>query len=428
MPSSNVFPSRPDLMYLGSRFPVAVLAAAAFAAVVPGPSWVLLAAAEALVLALLVVDGARAPRPANLNPRRRLPGVVRVGQKAPVVVSLHNPTGRRLEVAVADATPPSLQREPVRHREVLAPGGWSELVAELQPLRRGRHQIGPLTIRTAGPLGIGGRQATLPSIDQVKVYPPLHGRAEVELRLRRARVLQAGKRSAAFRGGGSDFDSLRDYRPDDELRRINWMATARAVRPIANEFREEHNQQVILLLDVSRTMATQVQGVSRFEHALDAVIAVAELATRVGDQVGVAAFGSRVVASLEPRLDAANYRSAFASVLARHRRRSFLLLLTELTEESVLEPLYRALPILLERHLVTVGAVRDPDVDAMATARPASSEAAFEKAAASGYLAWRDRAAKRLLRLGAATVDSPPGVLAGRLADEYLRVKALGRL
>ena len=124
--------------------------------------------------------------------------------------------------------------------------------ADVRPARRGRVRIGPLTLRTAGPLGLAGRQATLQLIDGIRVYPALHGRAEVALRLQRARLLQAGRRSAAFRGGGSEFDALREYRPDDEFRRINWRATARAPRPIANEYREEHNQQVVVLLDASR--------------------------------------------------------------------------------------------------------------------------------------------------------------------------------
>lgn len=434
-------------MYVGPRLPVAILAAAGVSIVLGNPVWAWLAAAEGIVLLLILADVALAPHPTSLRPVREMPEVIRLGLKVPVVLRIHNPTARRLEVAVADASPPSLGRSPRRHRMVIEPGAWAELPAEMIPARRGRHWVGPLTIRTAGPFRLGGRQATLPMMKDIKVYPALRGRADVELRLERARLLQVGQRSAAFRGGGSDFDSLRDYRQDDEFRHINWMATARAPMPIANEYREERNQQVVLLMDVSRAMAAQVEGVSRFEHALDGAIAVAELACRVGDHVGLVAFGSRVVAQLEPRgdpaqprrilellfdlepqLDAANYRRAFGRFLAHHRRRSLLLLFTDLSEESVLEPLVQALPVLLGRHLVTVAAVSDPTLEAMARARPASSEAAFEKGAASGFLAWRDRARRRLVRLGAGTVDSPPGALAGRLTDDYLRIKALGRL
>lgn len=434
-------------MYLGRRLPVAMLLGVVPALVLPFEPLIVLAVSEVLVAVLIVVDVVRAPRPAALRPRRLAPEVLRLRRPADVVVSAHNPTSRRLEIGIHDASPPSLMRSPPRHMASLEPGAWADLRAEVHPTRRGRARLGPLTVRARGPLGLGGRQATLPLSQEVKVYPALRGRAEVELRLRRGRLLQAGIRSSALRGGGSDFDSLREYRPDDEFRRINWRATARSTKAIANQFREERNQQVILLLDASRAMAAQVQGVSRLEHALDAAVAVAELGSRMGDNIGVVAFARDVRAQLDPRgsrdqphriiellfaleplLEAPNYGRAFAALLERHRRRALMVLFTDLSEQSVLEPLLEAIPVLLARHLVLIAAVRDPEVETLATALPSTSEEAYEKAAAAGFLAWRDAATVRLRRLGATTLDLQPGELAGRVADEYLRVKALGRL
>ena len=319
--------------------------------------------------------------------------------------------------------------------------------ADPGPARRGRARIGPLTIRVAGPLGLAGRQSTIELIDDVKVYPALRGRAEVELRFRHAQLLQSGLRSSAYRGGSDEFDSLREYRPDDEFRRINWKATARSPRPIANEYREEHNQQVVMLLDASRTTAGQIDGVSRLEHSLDAAIAVADLAARVGDHVGALAFGRDVQAFVEPRggpsqpprilnllfdlepgLHAANYPRAFAALLARHRRRAWLVLFTDLSEVSVLEPLLRAIPVLVSRHLVVVASVRDPEVEALATSIPWTSEDAYDKASAAGFVTWRDDAAARLRSFGATVIDAQPGKLAAAVADEYLRIKSMGRL
>ena len=267
------------------------------------------------------------------------------------------------------------------------------------------------------------------------------------MRLRRGRLLQSGVRSSAIRGGGSDFDALREYLPDDEFRRINWRATARSTTAITNQFREERNQQLIVLLDASRAMAGQVEGVSRLEHALDAAVAVAELASRIGDHVGAVAFSQDVRAQLDPRgsrdqphriidllfgiepwLEAPNYGAAFAGVLRRHRRRALMILFTDLSERSVLEPLLKAVPVLLSRHVVLVAAVRDPEVESMARAVPETSAEAYEKAAAAGFLDWRDSASALLRRMGVPTFDLHPHELAGRVADEYLRVKALGRL
>jgi uncharacterized protein (DUF58 family) len=378
---------------------------------------------------------------------RDVPEVLRVGAPADVAVALHNPLSRPLRVAVRDASPPSLGRRPLRHDLTMRPMSWATLRTTLAPSRRGLATLGPLTVRTAGPLGLAGRQSNLPMEVAVKVYPALPARAEVRSRLDRARAIGVGERSASVRGGGTEFDSLREYHPDDEFRRINWLATARRTKPITNVFREERNQQVLLLLDAGRTMAGTVANASRFEHAMDASFAVAELAGRAGDHVGVVAFAAGVLAmvpprggpaqprrildslfALEPELGAADYVGAFSAILARYRRRSLLMLLTDLTSDAVADPLYAALPALLRRHLVVVGSVRDPELERLAASSPKDSADVYAKAAAAGALLERDRAAARVTRMGVPVDDRPPGRLAGALADRYLRIKALGRL
>jgi uncharacterized protein (DUF58 family) len=269
----------------------------------------------------------------------------------------------------------------------------------------------------------------------------------VELRLNRARLLQTGERTTRLRGGGTEFDSLREYHPDDEFRRINWRATARATKPIANIYREERNQQIVVLLDAGRGMAGTVAGVSRVELAIDGAMAVAELATRIGDHVGALAFAASVEALLTPRtgrgqaarildalfdleasLDAAAYRHAFTTLLRHHRRRMLLVLLTDIPGVGAIEQLLAALPALAARHLVIVGTVRDPAVVARARGVPRSSEEVYAKAAAAHALDERDRAGAQLRRFGALVVDAPPDEFAGRLADRYLHIKATGRL
>jgi uncharacterized protein (DUF58 family) len=406
-----------------------------------------LAAGNLALIAGVVLDVLTAPHPQAFRVERHAPEVLTVGRESTVVLSATNPSRRRLSVWLRDSSPSSLGRSPDRHATTAGPLERIQVTAAIRPSRRGRVPLGPITARAAGPLRLAGRQRTLPIYASIRVYPALPSRAEVELRLDRARLLQAGERSSNIRGGGTDFDSLREYHPDDEFRRINWRATARSSKAISNLFREERNQQVLLMLDAGRMMAASINNVSRFEYSIDAAIAVAELAARVGDYVGMTAFGRDITASIGPRggrsqprrildalfeltptLEATNYREAFAGVLSRHRRRSLLVLLTELTEESALESLFQAVPALVGRHLVIIGAVQDPQLEAIARSMPATSEEAFEKAAATQALDARERAATRLRRMGVRVIDQPPGRLAGQIADTYLRIKAFGRL
>jgi uncharacterized protein (DUF58 family) len=434
-------------MYLSVRTAVVVAGAGVAAAVLPYPVWLTLLVVNGILAAIVATDVARAPRAALLRIERSVPTVSAIHRMDRIALEIHNPLPRSIEIAVRDASPPSLRRRPRSQRAVVASEAWTTLPAEITPTRRGYARLGPMTVRTAGPLRLGGRQARLETFARIKVYPPLPGRAHVAQRIQRARELQVGSRSSAFRGGGNEFDTLRDYHPDDEFRRIDWAATARTGKPITRIYREERDQQVMLLLDAGRMMAGSVGGVSRFEHAIDAGFTLAELAAYVGDRVGMLAFGGQVAAMIgprggrdqprrildllfdvEPSLEAPDYTRAFATMLSRHRRRALLVVLTEITDERAMEPLMVALPALRARHLVVLGAIQDPDVVALARSNPEDAQGAYAKAAAAESLAMRDRAAARLRGIGVAVEDRRPGELASAVADRYLAIKSAGRL
>jgi len=298
-------------------------------------------------------------------------------------------------------------------------------------------------------MGLAARQGTVALSAVLRVAPAFRSRDEAELRLRRARLLDVGLRSAAGRGGGTEFDSLRSYTPDDETRRIDWAATARSGtgEPVVRTYRAERNQSVVCLLDLGRTMAARVGGVPRVEHAMDAVLALTTVCTGLGDRAGLLAFSSdiravvaptaggrrvarvaEVLATLEPELVESDYRGAFLETLARFRRRALLVLLTELAEQALTDTLLPALPLLVRDHVVVVAGVTDPDVAWWARGRPADAGTAYRKAAALAALEERARVVARLRGLGATVVDEPPGRLSSALADAYLRVKATGRL
>lgn len=432
---------------LGQRCAVAVVLAAVVAALVPGPSgWWLVLAGVGLVVAV-AVDVRLAPDGGELDLRRRAPAIVTLGEQAAVVIELRNPRRWRLRLGLHDAAPPSLVRDPRRHRVIVDGHELASLRSSITPSRRGDNQLGPVTVRAFGPLGLAARQTTVELPGRVRVHPRLPGRSAAELRLRRARLLTAGERLTRQRGAGSEFDSLREYHRDDEYRRINWRATARSMAPVSNVYREEHNQHLGVMIDCGRAMAGRIGDWSRVEVAIDGAVALTHLATRVGDHVGALAFDRTVrlalparsgraqagrlldaVFALEAGLDASLYRPAFASLLARQRRRSLLVLFTELGPPASMRSLFEALPILLARHLVVVVAARDPAVEAAANGLPETSEDVYAAAAAARALADRAETTQRLRRSGAEVVDVVPEELAGRLVDTYLRMKDRGRL
>ncbi len=408
--------------------------------------WAFLVVNAALVV-LALVDWALAARPGVIQLVRRMPEVIPLGRRDELTWEITNPTGRAQRVAFADELAPSLHPRTRRTRLTVPANGVAEVTTTIEPSRRGRFEPTALTVRVEGPLGLAARQQTRRHRDVLRVYPPFKSRDEAELRINKARILEVGLRSAQGLGGGTEFDQLREYSVDDEFRRMDWAATARAGKPIVRTYRAERNQTVISLLDNGRIMAGRVDDVPRVEHAMDAVMMLTAVATRLGDRAGLVMFDRDVRAvvapahgrdqlgrvteamyDLEPVLAESDYQGAFAATLARFRRRSMLVVFTDLVEQAVGETLIPALPLISRNHLVVVAAVQDPDVVRWSLATPSDGRGAYRKAAAVAALDERRRTTARLRGLGATVVDAPPGALAPRLADAYLKVKATGRL
>ncbi len=433
---------------------------------VPYPTRRLAAAAVALSAVLVAIDAgwgfwvvngalvfvwlfdwAMAPRPERIIVERAIPEVIALGVVGEVVWRVHNPTSRALRISFADELPPSLRAGTRRARVRVPRRSYADVRTTFRPARRGRFAISVLAVRVEGPLGLAARQRSRRHPGTLRVYPPFRSRDEAELRINKARILEVGLRSAQGRGGGTEFDQLREYSVDDEFRRIDWAATARAGKAIVRTYRAERNQTVISLLDNGRVMAGRVDDVPRVEHAMDAVMMLTAVASRLGDRAGLVAFDrsiravvqpghgreqlgrvTEVMYDLETQLAESDYRGAFAHTLARFRRRAMLVIFTDLVEQAVNETLVPAMPMIARHHLVVVASVRDPDVVRWATRAPADASEAYRQAAAVQALEERRRTTVRLRGLGATVVDEPPGRLAPRLADAYLKVKATGRL
>jgi uncharacterized protein (DUF58 family) len=437
---------------------VGALAAASgvFALLSPRP-WLTMALCNAALALAAVLDWWRAPRIERVEVEREAPDVVTLGHTATVTWTVRNPVRRPLRVALADELGSALGAASRRTRMVVPPGGRARRRVELRPTRRGRFTLRTITVRATGPWGLAARQRTRELPHVLTVYPPFHSRAETELRLNQARQLQLGVRPVRARGESMEFDSLREYTVDDELRRIDWAATARSTNAVVRTYRAERNQTVLVLVDCARTMAALVgattagvdatTSIPRLEHAMDAAQAVTRLATGLGDRVGMVAFADRVLATVPPRtqrdqlrrltaslatIDArlveADYRAAFAHALHNFPRRALLIVLTELANEAATATLVPALPLLRRRHLVMVGAVRDPVVETWSRQRPTTAEETYRRAAALRTLDQRTTVARALRQQGATVVDSVPGRLATAVSDFYLETKATGRL
>ena len=403
------------------------------------------AVSSAVVVALLVLDVLLAASPRAMGLTREGDTSVRLGEAASLSLVLHNPTGRTLRGRVRDAWPPSAHVEP-RSTPVRVTGGERRRVGvRLTPTRRGDARAAGVTVRTIGPLGLAGRQRTLSAPWTVRVLPPFHSRRHLPGKLSRLRELE-GQHTAMVRGQGSEFDSLRDYVRGDDVRSIDWRATARNDGVVVRTWRPERDRRILIVLDTGRTSAGRVGDTPRLDHSMDAALLLAALAGRAGDRVDFLAYDRRVraqvrsggkgsqieqlvtaMAPLEAALVESDPAGMAGTVMAQGRTRKLVVLLTDLNAAALEENLLPRLPALTSRHLLLVASVRDPEVDAMAQER-GTPEALYRAASAERTLAERRRVRADLRRMGAEVVDADPEHIAPALADAYIDLKAQGRL
>ncbi|WP_018333552.1 DUF58 domain-containing protein [Actinomycetospora chiangmaiensis] len=430
----------------------AVVGALVVGLAVPSPAGVL--GILAALLVAVVIDLARAGSPAALRLERAEETVqVRLGEEVATTLVVVNPSRRRVVGLVRDAWPPSCGARPDSHRLDVPAGERRRVTTTLVPARRGELAAAAVTVRAWGPLGLAGRQGTRRVGGRVRVLPEFASRRHLPARLARLRELD-GLRAVQVRGAGTEFDSLREYVGGDDVRSIDWRASARSSDLVVRTWRPERDRHVLVVLDTGRTSAGLVEASAatgrgsgeapRLDAALDAALLLAALAARGGDRVDLLALDRAVRASVigardplpamttalsgvEPALVETDMRLLAATVLTRASRRSLVVLFTGLDDAAVAEGLESVLGPLLHRHTMLVAGVADPAVASLATGR-GSGEAVYGAAAATVAREERRAVVGRLQRRGVEVVDALPDDLAPAVADRYLALKARGRL
>ncbi|MGW4591243.1 DUF58 domain-containing protein [Amycolatopsis thermoflava] len=409
------------------------------------PSWTGVLAVLGVIAVLVAVDLLLAASVRGLVFARSGATSARLGEPVEVTLSVTNPGSRPLRGLLRDAWPPSAGVEQDRFRIAVPPGERRSVVVRMTPVRRGDRSSARVTVRALGPLGLAGRQGSHRVPGSVRVLPPFRSRRHLPLRLARLQQLD-GRQAALVRGEGTEFDSLREYVIGDDVRSIDWRASARAADVMVRTWRPERDRRVLLVLDTGRTSAGRVGDAPRLDAAMDAALLLAVLASRAGDRVDFLAYDRQVradvrglaagellpglvnaMAPLEASLVETDARGMVAEVLRRARRRSLVVLLTGLDAAPLEEGLLPVLPSVVGRHQLLVAGVADPGVAAMARAR-GDAEAVYEAAAAERTLAERRHVTGLLAQRGVEVVDAVPDELAPALADRYLALKAAGRL
>jgi uncharacterized protein (DUF58 family) len=397
------------------------------------------------MVVLVGVDVLLAPSPRSLTFAREGPGQVRLGEQTSTSVLVTNTGGRRLRGAVRDAWPPSAGAATTRHTLAVDPGERTRVTTTMAPTRRGDRAAHQVTVRSTGPLGLAARQRSFEVPGRLRTLHPFPARKHLPSRLAVLRQLD-GRAARRTRGQGTEFDSLRDYVDGDDVRSIDWRATARRQHLVVRTWQPEQHRRIVIVVDTSRTSAGRVDDAPRLDAAMDAALLLTALAGHARDRVQVLA-GDRVVlariggadrakllhdtistlAPIESRLVEADWGLLATEISRLGTQRALVVLLTPLESSAIEQGLLPVLPALSAHHRVVVASVADPAVARMRSRRDTVADV-YDAAAAERTAALRRRTAAALATLGVDVLDEPPDVLPVRLADHYLMLKRQGLL
>ena len=403
--------------------------------------------ADAVVALLVLLDARLAADPARIRVEREAPAAGSRGRALVVGYRWRNPARLPARLVVREARPAILGPAPAARRLAVKPGGEVRESFTVTPARRGAEAAGWLAVRSVGPLGLGQRQTRLDLPWSVTVFPSLPQtrlKASVALAVRRR---EAGLSAQRQLGEGRVFESLREWVRGDDVRIIDWKATARRRKLIARQFEAERRQHVLLLLDAGRLLTAEIAGAPRFEYAVDAAVSLALAAAHHDDDVGVLVFADtvrqyvapqrgrrglgqvlEVLARAEATMVEPDYAGAFRFLAVHNRRRALAVLFTDVVDRTASEALVANTATLRPRHLPVAVALQDPELERAAAARPGDVGEAYRKAAAEELLRAREEALAVMRRSGVVVLDVPPARAGAAVVDRYLELKRRGRL
>jgi len=401
----------------------------------------------ALALVLALADWLRLTGGVSIEVTRGCEDKLSLGAENPVRVVLRNLGYSMLRGMARDEYPEEFEADGNVAPFIVPPRSERDWLYHVTPPRRGDYEFADIYVRLTGPLGLLMRQIKYPMRQRVKVYPNLLDMRQYEIGLKRPRAIQPGQRMIRMRGKGTDFESLRDYGPDDEPRAIDWKASARRGKLIVRDYQDEKSQNVLLALDCGRLMGPVIAGLTRLDHAINASMMLAYVAAAKGDKVGLMAFAEEVMSYSPPKAGKAqtinllrlaynlkdaqgdsNYHGAIPYLARKWTRRSLVVFFTDLVDPESSKPLISQIAGLARKHLCICVVMSDPAVIDAAFRSPAEPEDAFRAAAARQALQARKLAGAQMARAGAIVLDVPPDKFTPTLVNEYLNIKARAQL
>jgi uncharacterized protein (DUF58 family) len=398
-----------------------------------------------LLLLVMILDAFTLPRRGRITGQRSVPGRFALGVASPVTLTVTHAAGRALVLEVFDGIPTAAEAEGLPHRVNVPVGEFAAISYQARFVRRGQHTFSAAHVLAYSMLGLWRNLHFIAGESQTKAYPNYEPVVRFAMLAMANRVEQMGIIKRRRMGASLDFHQLRDYQDGDVLSRIDWKATSRRSTLVSRDFEETRNQTILLVPDCGRRMRALDGGLSQFDHCLNAMLLIAFIALRQGDEVGVAGFGGvqrwlppvkgahsmpkllNHLYNYEASAEPSDFIEAAERVMTLQRRRALVILLTNLRSEDG-ATLASAVSAMQRRHLVLTATLREQELEQRADAPIDHLHDALQYGALTHYFGERRRLLESLRAQRVLTVDESAQMLPVALANKYLDVKAGGLL
>jgi uncharacterized protein (DUF58 family) len=431
-----------------TRFALAVLAAAGllfvFGFVDPRFAWAGLTA-DGVGIGLVLLDALLASR-IPVRGVRTLEARLHQGEPAVVRRAVSHGAGRPVRLWLRDALAPELVEGPRDLVWVLGPGRERIDEQTIRPRVRGDVRVPRLACRVRGPLGLAWASRRIGEEVTVRVLPRAHLEGDAGLLVQQAMRRQLGAHPTVRRGISSEMYGVREYQPGDEYRMIHWKASARMNRPVTMETTWERHQQLVVMVDCGRAMASRAEGYSKLDHTLAAVLALSRVVVAQQDSALLVLFSHEIRRVLpvdrrtrsfapifealfdeQPELTEPDYAAVAAWCARQVPRRSLALMCTSVLDLVAAEVLASSLAGLAGRHQPLLVNLQDPALIETARSEPDDLRGSYAKTTAMGMLAANRELETRLRGAGVDTVSLPASRLAVGAIQGYLDAKARRR-
>lgn len=406
-----------------------------------------------VVLILTAIDCFAVKDSEHCTASRSTDTVLSLGEKNPIWIEATHRGLQPIRVVVRDEPPVEFRNEASILSFDLGPEQAARANYKVEPLERGDYMFGDLNLRCFTRLGLVMRQQTIPQTMMVKVYPDVFQTKKHLILARENRSNMMGLRKSKMLGHGREFERLRDYMPDDPLQHIDWKATARRGSLITREYDVEQSQDIMIVLDMGRTMASRTEdsdgnlGMSKADYAINASVLLAHVAAGSDDRIGLFCFAKSPIAflptgkgvsqaaalmdalyALQPRTEESDYFENLSVLSHRQPKRSLIFLFTDLIDSESSRALISSISMLVRKHLVVCVALADYELPSIIAARPDKISDVYIQTAAASIIRDRRTALAQLSNLGVVTLDATPADLSVATVNKYLQLKREARI